>query len=83
MLMKRKHYNTTTLNIITFFVLYKNVIMYPHNEIFTIFTNYLVPILLTTYYLDPTYYKLFKLHTYYLLPNLPNFIIIIINHIST
>jgi hypothetical protein len=43
--MKRKHYNT-----ITFFVPYKNIIIYPHNKTFTIFINYLLPILLTTYY---------------------------------
>jgi hypothetical protein len=39
-------------NIITSFVPYKNIIIYQHNQIFTIFRNYLLPILLTTYYLQ-------------------------------
>jgi hypothetical protein len=56
--MKGKHYNT-----ITSFVPYKSIITYPHNKIFTIFINYLLP---PTY---PTYYILLWLHTYYLLPN--------------
>jgi hypothetical protein len=51
-----QHYNT----IMTSFVPYKNIIIYPQNKIFTIFTNYLLPILLITYYLAyiPTIYKL-------------------------
>jgi hypothetical protein len=44
--MKGKHYN-----IITSFVPYKNIFIYQHNKIFTIFPNYLLPTLLTTYYL--------------------------------
>jgi hypothetical protein len=43
-----QHYNT----IMTSFVPYKNIIIYPHNKLFIIFTNYLLPILLTTYYLQ-------------------------------
>jgi hypothetical protein len=42
-----KHYN-----IITSFVSYKNIIIYQHNKIFTIFLNYLLLILLITYYLS-------------------------------
>jgi hypothetical protein len=44
----------------TSFVPYKNIIIYPQNKIFTIFINYLLPILLITYYLAyiPTIYKL-------------------------
>jgi hypothetical protein len=53
--MKGKHYNT-----ITSFVPYKNIIIYAHNKLFTIFINYLLPILLITYYLGyiPTIYNL-------------------------
>jgi hypothetical protein len=47
--MKKKHYNT-----ITSFVPYKNIIIYPHNKIFIIFQNYLLPILFIIYYLLPT-----------------------------
>jgi hypothetical protein len=44
-LMKGKHFNN-----ITSFVLYKNIVIYPHNKIFIVFMiNYLLPILLTTY----------------------------------
>jgi hypothetical protein len=39
--MRSLHYN-----IITSFVPYKNIIIYQHNKIFTIFLNYLLP---TTY----------------------------------
>jgi hypothetical protein len=52
--MKRKHYN-----IITSFVSYKNIIIYPPNKIFTIYLIYYLLILL-------------RLHTYYLLFNLLN-----------
>jgi len=50
-----QHYST-----ITSFVPYKNIIIYPHNKIFTIFINYLLSILHTTYYLQINlpYYKL-------------------------
>jgi hypothetical protein len=37
--MKGKHYN-----IIASFVSYKNIITYPHNKIFILFINYLLPI---------------------------------------
>jgi hypothetical protein len=39
-------------NIITSFFWYKNINIYPHNKIFIIFPNYLLSILLTTYYLQ-------------------------------
>jgi hypothetical protein len=45
--MKGKHYN-----ILTSFVPYKNIIIYPHNKFFTIFTIYYLS------YLLPTTYKL-------------------------
>jgi hypothetical protein len=50
-----QHYNT-----ITSFVLYKNIIIYPHNKIFIFFINNLLPIILTTYDLGyiPTIYYL-------------------------
>jgi hypothetical protein len=38
-------------NIITSIVAYKNIIIYLYNKIFTIFVNYLLHILFTTYYL--------------------------------
>jgi hypothetical protein len=43
--MKGKHYNT-----IPSFIQYKNIIIYRHNKLFTIFIDYLLPILLTIYY---------------------------------
>jgi hypothetical protein len=53
--MKGKRYNT-----ITSFVSYKNIILYSHNKIFIVFINYLLPILITTYYFGyiPTIYYL-------------------------
>jgi hypothetical protein len=41
-------------NIITSFVLYKNIIIYPYNKTFIIFPSYLLPILLTIYKLQPS-----------------------------
>ncbi len=77
--MKGKHYN-----IITTFVPYKNIIIHPHNKIFTIFINYLLPILLATYclsYILIIYYLTYLLltttyPTYHILPRLHTYLLL-------
>jgi len=48
-LMKGKHCNITTLS---HPLSYTKTLSYPHNKVFTIFINYLLAILLTSYYLS-------------------------------